>query len=246
MKKGIALVLSLLFLSITTVKAASSCTYQEQAELNGVASQIKATYEVKTGKLDSEDYALPDIFDEDEVIDYSAEYKYLQVSIVNITEDFYVVIKNDQSDIEQKVYYSNTNNGVYSYDWNNLNNVAKLTIEVYSSSKTNCANEKYRVLYLTLPKANKYASLPMCNDIEGFYLCKEFVEFEEPDFNTFEKRVNAYKEGKITNTGEETILSNPFISFVNNNKVLIACVSSLVIVGVVTVIALKKKRRNNR
>ena len=241
MKKGMILVLSVFFFFISSVCAASSCSYQEQSSINSIASQVKASYELKEGILDPSKYLVPAVVaGTEEESTYVAKYRYLQISILNITEETYVKVKSEDG-YSKTIEYSDTYQGIYSLDWDDLTKITPLTIEVYSSNKTGCPNEKYRVLYLTLPKANEYASSSECVDNENFYLCKELITFQEPDFNTFEKKIAAYKEGKISNIGEELVGKTKGLT---NAQILIISISaSVLVVGVVIVITLKKKRR---
>ncbi len=238
MKKGMILILSVFFLGMFSAKAASSCSYQEQASLNNIASQIKASYEVKEGVLDQNTYGLPDVLIDDEE-NYQATYHYFEVSILNITEETYVIISNDIDNTKYTVGYSDTTDGIFHFDWKNLSNVTSIMIEVYSSDKTACANEKYRVFYLKLPKSNAYYNSPLCEGNESFYLCKEFIASNEPDFKTFETKINDYKAGRISDAGEEKAVSSNSII---KDHIVEIIVGGIVIVGVIFVITLNKKR----
>ena len=242
MKKGLILILCVFFLGITSAKAVQ-CEYKEQSELNNEAAQIKASYEVKEGTVDPNNIIIPT---NDETIltsDLDLRYNYLSINILNITERNYVEITSEQG-FKKTVNYDNVSNGLYSFDWEDLSEVTNLTITVYSSSKTGCPNERIRVFYLKLPKSNEYASSSLCDGNEEFYLCKSLITEEEPDFETFEKKLNSFKAGKINNDGEEISLRTKGLT--NTQMILISAGVAVLVVGVVSVITLKKKRRVKR
>ena len=85
------------FLITTTTKAADSCTYKEQQALNKEAKNININYEL-VNKLDEAPKDQP----------FSTrDYYYLQVTIVNLTDDFNIRITNN-IDNEEKNFCVNS------------------------------------------------------------------------------------------------------------------------------------------
>lgn len=245
MKKGILLLICSLFLTTHSVKAASSCSYKELAELNNLATQTKVSYEIKVGTYDENEFAIPDILiGTDEENSFVAEYKYLVINVLNITEQTYAVLRSDTNSLSYTINYDDTTNGIYKIDWKELSKVTKITVDVYSSTKTGCPNEKLYTTYLTLPRLNTYAALEACDGSEQFYLCQDFVTYENIDYDAFVTKLNDYKSGKVNNDGEQLNNSqNMVLNFLVENKVTIIVIGCILIVGVVTVITLKSKRR---
>jgi hypothetical protein len=241
-KKGLILILCVFFLGLTSVKAAK-CENKEQADLNNVAAQVKASYEVKEGTVNLDDIIIPDNEATELPSDIKPTYTYLSVSLLNITEKTYVTITSEAG-FSKTITYASTSSGLYSFEWTDLSKVNNLTITVYSSDKTGCPNEKIRVFYLKLPKSNEYASSPLCSGNEGFYLCKPLITTEEPDYNTFETKLKSYMDGKINKEGEDVTAKAKGLT--NTQIILISVGVAVLVVGVVSVIALKKKRRIKR
>ena len=77
-KLAIFLITGLLLFTIN-VKAASNCSYQEQAELNSKAANVKVSYEVVEETIGTEDFYVNSFF---------------KISITNVSEEFYVVVQN--------------------------------------------------------------------------------------------------------------------------------------------------------
>ena len=245
MKKGIILILSVFFIGMFSVNAASSCSYKELAELNNIAAQVKTNYEIKVGTLNSDSYGIPDVLiGTPEAESYVAEYKYFMINVLYITEQTYVIISHEDESMKLRANFEDTTNGIYKMEWKNLSSINKLTFEIYSSDKTGCPDEKLYTTYLSLPRANEYSALEACKNNNDFYLCQEFVTFEKIDYETFEKKLNDFKAGKINEEGQSVNKNdNKLFKFVRNHKTAVVATSCVLIVGVVTVITLKKKRR---
>jgi len=212
--KKIILILISLFLFSTNVYSASSCSYKEQAELNQKASNVKISYEIKS---------------ENETDPFGRTYanEYFDISILNLTESFYVIIKNNTNQEEREIYYSDTKDNIYNFRWNDVSDITKFTFEVYSSANTNCPAEKVKTLYLTTPRFNQYSSLGVCQNLEDFELCEKYVTFTDVTDDDFYSRVEKYRK-KVEEEKKEEENKNGIIDFLKNNKLYI-------IVGVVIV-----------
>lgn len=186
--KKILITLFLFLIMTLNVNAESKCSYTEQAELLNKASNVKVNYEI----ISTENI----VNEELETIDY------FRISVYNITEDFYINIKNDQGDNET-FYYSDAVDGVISLKYDIIDKVSNFEIYVYSSTNTNCPSEKYKTLYLQTPRFNDYSNYQICQELKDFYLCKEYVTFGEMSKDDFRKQLESYKSGLITDTGEE-------------------------------------------
>ena len=115
MKKCLAIMLSLICIP-NIVNAASSCTYAEQNELYQKAANIKPKVEIVQETLHFNDGDVDaDIF---------------QISVLNITEDFYVVITNNYNSETKTLTYSDVTDGVATYTWRNIDAVTNFTYKV--------------------------------------------------------------------------------------------------------------------
>ena len=66
-----------------------------------------------------------------EIISYYLDkYNYFKVSIINISENFYVEISNDYNRDKLVYQYKDTQDGVITFDWKNLDKVTTFTVKV--------------------------------------------------------------------------------------------------------------------
>ena len=233
----------MIFLPINVVKAASKCDYNEQAKLNNDVADIKITYEEAEGFTG-------EILESEGGGTFEESYNYFKITIYNLTEDFFVRISNDYNKEVKYIRYSDLIDGVGIYEWTHLDKVTKFTFKVYSSNKTGCANEEYRIAYLTTPRLNVFYNNAICTGKESFYLCQKYVTEDEIDYTTFMNEVNSFSTGESDNTLDDTVNDNKTFldnvrDFVNENKVTIGIVSTLIVIGgVVAVVIVIKKRRS--
>ena len=208
---GAILVFALIITPIDT-KAASTCSYKEQAELNEIANNVKANYEIV------------DIFDgmtlnfengtgiAQEVESYIKGFK---ISLLNITDDIYVTVKNDYNSEMQTFYKRDTIDGIASFESKITDVLVNYQIEVHSNKYT-CIGEVYSKISLKTPMFNPYSDLEICKNNSSFYYCQQFIPSE-----------NKIKE------------------FYEKHKLVIYIITSVVIIsGVATTVILIKKRRS--
>lgn len=235
MKKMILLLVGLFFLLNSSVKADSLCDYKSQSELNGKASNIKASYELVEDVIQFEDGG--------------ALTKYFKVSILNLTDEFYIKVKNNINE-EEKIYrHSDVKNGIINFNWDDIEDVTNLTIEVYSSSKTKCPDERYRTIYLTIPRHNEFSGRSICEEYTDFYLCQEFVTFSKVNEETFLKQLESYKNKNNVTTDEdqkdEINQDKNLIDYINEYKWIIIAGATLVIVVIAIITATKNKKQRD-
>lgn len=241
--------LAIIFLTPNLVYAASACSYEEQAELNNIVANVKATYEVVdvyTGKAydvdnPNEDGTFPEV---DHFI------KAFNINILNITEDIYVKVTNNYNSDEKTYTYKDTNNGIVTMQTKNVEQLVTYSIEVYSN-KYACIGEKFRVLYMTTPIFNAYSARPACENNKGFYYCQEFIPSENISYNEFLNKLEEYEKQKDNQVQEDKTSSEnkSFIErikgFYNINRVIInIALSAIVVAGVATTVVLVKKKRS--
>lgn len=209
MKKFLTFLI-VMFLFNINAKAASSCTYEEQTELNSKAANVKISYEIIEEKTE-----------EEEIIHIN---RYFKVSIVNVTEDFYIVIKNSVNDEEKTFTKDDAQNGIITFNWTDTSEVTNFTAVVYTTNNTNCANEKYKTLYFTTPRYNEYSDRAICSELPDFYLCQEFVTFSEIDNMEFANKLDNYINEENDNEKEdptepvETPITDKIFNFINKYK----------------------------
>lgn len=234
MKKILYLILMTSFFFTSKVSAASLCSYEEQTKLNQAAANIKVSYKV-----------------EEEIIhfeDADAINKFIKISAFNITENFYVVIKNNLNNKEMILTYNE--NGINEFRWDDINSVTNFTFQVYTTNKTSCPDEKIKTIYLTTPRYNDLSNRFICSESTDFYLCQEFVTFAEVKEDVFLKQINEYRNQVIDEVGnkidenKDATITDKIFDFINSYKWHIICF--LGVVAIVLVVISKNNKKKQR
>ena len=244
MKKGILLAVLLCFLFIGSKPvSASICTYSEQAQLNKDVANIKVIYEEATGILDPSLYDCQ--ADNGDLSECNASYDYFVVSVLNMTEDFYITVRNNIDNTRTTYYYSDAKDGVISFDWEGILNVTTFTIDVFSSSETSCPRENYRTIYFTTPRKNLYYYYGQCQQNPEYYLCQKYVTFDDITFYEFIEKINNHNEEKKEEPKEEAPQTIPqkVIEYITNNSFTIIVVVGAIVIATVLVVTIVKKRK---
>lgn len=238
--KKILLIFIVLFSFNIHASAASICSYKEQTELNSKAANIKVSYEEKEIILHNEDM--------------DTTKKVFEISIFNIIEDFYVIVKNNKNNSEMLFRGSDTTDGIAKFTWDDLSEVANFTFQVYTTEKTNCPDERFKTIYLTTPRYNIYYDREICSKLKEFYLCEKYVTFDEVDANEFSIKLKEYQEeiSKIDNNKEEDnktndkdiSLTDNIFKFLDTYKFII--IGGLLIVLAILYVVNRKKTKKQR
>jgi len=177
------------FIYTSYINAASLCSYEEQVTLNSEASNVKVNYEIWQEEI--------------QFIDYPTKVDRLKVNIINLSNNFYVVVSNNVINKTTTYTAKDAKDGIISFDWDNFESVTNFTIKVYSGENTNCANEAYKTLYLTTPRYNEFYKRQVCEEYSDFYLCQKYVTFAEVSEERFLKQINDYKNNLLSNDGND-------------------------------------------
>lgn len=240
--KYILFLLMIFALFASPVKAAT-CSYEERAELNSEISNITASYELLT-RFEPTENVPDEILGTPEEENYQMEIDYFQINVLNLTENTYAVITNDYNSDRYIYNYEDTTNGNIALTWDNIMNIVEFTIEIYTSDNTTCEGTLLRTLTVRIPRYNSYARLAMCDSLNDYYLCQEYVTFDEISFGTFEERVRNEIERRETEALEEEKEENGILDFLSQHRteIIIGVIIVIVIAGG-TVVMIKIKRR---
>jgi len=244
--KGLLLVLIVMLTNVVIVNA--TCETEEKNKLNSLAVNVKASYELVEEEVPLEEgFNYPDGMTEEDIKDFKNIVEIFKIYITNVTEELYVEVTNKTTKETKKYTYSEVVDGSIIIKQEVNLDINNYTIVVYSSDKTGCPDTKLHTLYLTTPAFNEYSQLKVCEGIEDFYLCHEYLSVET-SFEKFDELVAKYKEGKISEDGEDT-KDTPkeepsFMDFIKENKGIIigVTIGIVAIGGLVTVIIVKKQR----
>lgn len=216
--------------------AYADCTYQEQSDLKSKASNIKVSYEVDKYELEMDDYPLT--------------VSRFAISILNVTDDFFVVVTNSIDNSEKTYDSKDAEDGIVTFYWENDEELTNFTFKVYSSGNTNCPNYLYKTLYLTTPRFNQYSRLEICQDEPDFYLCKEYITTETVSKDTFYNQLDKYLNKEINENGDaeeeqpsEEENSSKILEFIKKYKLFILGGVVVIIAAGGVIIYIKTKKR---
>lgn len=237
------------FMLASSTVSAISCGYEEKAKLNSEAGNIKANYEIKERVLDPSEYSVPDaILGTEAEKDYVGVEHYIQVNILNLTENIYAEVTNDKDPTNRnRYYYTEENKGNIKIDWYNMDEVATYTIRIFSSNKTTCENNQLKTLYVKVPRYNDYSEYGVCSEVPGYYLCDAYVTYDKVDFDTFATNIQneAAKREQIEDE-ENKKWYQKVGDFLDKHKTefIIGGLTLVVVAGGATIVIVRKRRRD--
>lgn len=230
-------VLSFLFL-VGSVKAAE-CSYTELAQINQEATNVKLNYEIKTKVVPD-----PAENDSDFGYDQDIEVDYLNVSVLNLTDNLYIKIFNSNDNSTKVISGADLKDGIASYEIEDLSSLAKLTYKVYTSSNTSCADQEITSGSKDLPTRNVYYNVGACVDMPDSPACQKYVtkEVTPKEFDKVIESSRKQKEKEAEKNNNKGI--KKVTNFIKKNKKGIIIGGSIIVVGVVTTVVVIKKRRS--
>lgn len=182
-------------------------------------------------------------------------------------EEQYKITNTFNSDTKKytiKINRANTNKYVYTtaitaqYKCKNISETETECYDVepgktfyaYILGKTKECNIMLREDEIYLKKNNKYYGDPLCTGIEEFVLCQEIYD-RDIDRETFEYRINSYKESKhkeeIKKQEEQNKTENKISKYIKENKIQIIIISVFIILLTISiVIGIKSTRKSRR
>lgn len=213
----------------------TKCNNEDANKFKDVAKKVNISYQVKeivAGEgIDIDEPGAPAV----ELHDLGFE-----ISIKNITEDIYVVVKNDYSNDTFTYHYKDTENGTKTFQSLANDENVTFTFEI-KSENSNCINETFRKVSLTTPIYNSFSEKQYCVDNPKLDICQKFVgeKYTSEDFDKEVSKNN--KDNKTDNSNEN---KNNFIK--DNKYLFIIGGSVIVIIGVATALVQVKKRRSRQ
>ncbi len=245
MRKFKLVVVAFIFSLVLMPLVYAECDATESNKLSNAANNVKANFEVIEKEVENtDDFNPPDGLTDEELDAYVFTEKFFRIHVSNITEDIYVIVTNDVTKESKRFNFTDTENGNISFDNMVTSDIINYSINIYSSDKTNCVNKNLRTLPLTTPMYNTLSELSLCEGIEEYYMCHEYLSVGV-DFNNFEKLAEQYRKGKEKEEDKKNEEKNKgFFGFIRKNAVLviITSVGIIAVGGIVTVIIVKRQR----
>ncbi len=225
----------LLLLSFFIIKPVfaedSDCSYKEEVELREKASNIQANFETES------------VIVSPGTEDLSSLSGYVHhISLINLTDEFYVRVTNNYNDEYKLISGSN---GIASFDWNKTGVVTTFTFKVYTTTTQKCQGIALKTFTLKTPRYNSFSNSGICqSEFPDHELCQQFVTFENIPESTFLERINTYRE-KIQKQEEERnkTFFDKLFEFLDKNKWVIIGVVIVVGGGTGTYVYFKGKKQ---
>ncbi len=231
-KKGLFILSLLCFLFIPTIHAASTCDYETQVQLKKEAANVNGVYEAGwygTGEFEDSE------IEGHEPIEITAPE--VHVNIYNITEDLYVVIKDNLTNSEAVYYYEDTDNGTLSWIREDIDNIVEYEVKVYSNHP-DCTGEEIYKFNLKTPKYNKLSYEYYCVDQNDYY-CQEFITQDVTI--PAEEIQRIYEERKES---QQTIIEEESKDNFFKKYFIYIIIGIVTLIGVAAIVMFIRKQRN--
>ena len=234
MKKYV-FILTIILFGVSIINAnADSCSNEEKARLKKEAAKVKMVYEEAEGVESFE-------VDPHTGKKIPITYNYFKIILSNITDELVVMVKNNTNDDSIKIDYNLTENGLYSFDWNNIDEIVNFSYEVFGNT-TACSGEKLADGYLVTPKYNVLHETALCDGITDFAACDKYIN-ENTSQEVLQERINEYRKNNKKDGEKDESKFEYLISILKEHKILVGGVILIVIgSGVALVINRRRKR----
>ena len=260
MKKLFPLIILSLFITFNNVEAAS-CNGKRLVELQKEANNVKANYEVVKNTITKHLY---DYFNNELPETAEIEVKTIKISLSNMTNNLLIVesVKDystyDEEIVrygsakselafknEKTINYKDTNNGVYSFVVENIDNYIDYKYEIYSNV-SDCDVTLLKTISIRKPKYNRFSEEEICKENPKVNLCQEFITndltyLEENFIDAVKVRAKS-KSNEMINDNENE--ERKTLSFWDKNGKYFIIGGSLLTVGVITYVVITKRRSN--
>lgn len=246
------LLLIVLLFSVFISPVSALCNYEEQAALNKEAANVKASYEIVTKPYaDQSNCYPPEDIDDSE--SYQCVGQFIQINILNISENMKLEISDDYYNVRRNYFYTDTDDGKLELllsDKNGLEvayneNVINYTIKINASSKTGCEGSTLRTIYLTLPRYNVYSTVAPCDELTDYYLCQSYVTYDEISYDSFSQQITEELAKREETNEEELKWYQKVWEYIVKHKNAFIIGGVLVVVatgGTITYIVIRRRR----
>ena len=162
-KKYFLLLIICTLMSVGSVYAADSCDYKTKANLNKLAAQVTASYEINK----------------------SGNNEYFEITIENVVSELYLIVEPSSRTLKTgtelatfEIYNSMTKNGSYTFKVTNTTDIISYNIRIRSTIE-GCTHDVFAIT-LIKPRKNKFYSMTDCKyeEVMDYTYCQEWVENE--------------------------------------------------------------------
>ena len=235
----------LLFFVITIMMPfavyAEGCDADAKVDLATKKNYIKYNYEEKEIFYQPGQFTYPPGMTDEEKENFKPSYNSMQINLMNLSKELYIVVSNDINDDEFIIRYEDTNNGVYDFSHLDLSDVMTYTFRVYATSESVCADEEVGIFYLSLPKYNQFYQSAVCEGLEDTKYCQKYTTIK----NLTEGQIYSYIENGddvSTDKDKNNDDKNIILEFLENNYIyIIVGVAIIAVAGCASVVIIRKR-----
>lgn len=224
----------IIFAFMLNVKA--DCDSKEILQLNTEAANVYANYEMSEMVIDYDGNRFPEL--NIDVVSFDSGYSWEDIvtfKVNNITDNIYLSISNAEDNFVERVDYSKTNNGFYSFEVPDVYKIRNYVVKVYSNNPK-CLDEELRTINVATPMYNPLSDMQACDGLNVYY-CNKFIT---SPLNIDE---NYFIENAELIQNEENV-SEVNDSSDNKNFILISFgIIGFLVVAIIITLIIKKKRR---
>ena len=163
----------LMIIAMFTKNINAECDYKSKLEINTSAANVdtKLDYGSKIVGPDGKEH--PEATGKTDDIERFVRSTYVTLSIINISDDIYLRIVNEDDDLNETIYASDLVDNKYVYEVPDTDIIRTYTIKVFSNI-SECLDEEIRTIEVKTPMYNFLSGTSMCENNKAYY-CSEFV-----------------------------------------------------------------------
>lgn len=190
MNKLLIILLSLISINVY----ADKCDSKTKSELLKAANEIKVDYD---------EYEKTEIVESDG-LKYTSVDRYLNISLYNLSDEIILQISNDYNDEMMFADKSEFKEGKFTFKDNNMFNVVKYKIEIYSN--ISCDKYLIKTINYTKPMYNSNYNYEICQKNKDVPYCNKYITNNKYIKNFgfgLDKIVEDYRNGLSFDNEEE-------------------------------------------
>lgn len=166
------------------------------------------------------------------------DYITVKIDIGDLTEKIYIVVLNDYNDEVKTYHYSDTKDGLVSFETIDVNEKINYIVRVYSEDTT-CGIEPINTISFKTSSYNPYSLNDICDNDYNFEMCNYFYDVENMTLDEFRKQVSKLIEE------EEKPFSKKLIEFMLKYGLYVLIPFVLIVmIFVIRIIIFKRGKKN--
>lgn len=232
--KSIFKYILLFIIIVPNIVNAEKCSYIEKYKLMKEASKVKIKYEPVFEDIEDNNCSTGDCLPQ--------RIYYFKIYILNASENMRIEVENNYNNDKTTYTKDDISDDVITFFDYDSTEVKRYEFKIYASEATECNTEKLQTIYLTLPRHNRFYNEGYCLDHEDYYLCEEYVEFDDMDINDFHKKMEEEFGPNAINNKIKTNIFQIIWNFIKTNIIWITIVIIVGTIGFFVYRIIRKRR----